>query len=211
MKTLVIAPGDDITPAAEIIGRGGLVAVPTETVYGLCCDGYNAEAVRRLYEVKGRPSGKPVSLLIPDADAIRAVCRDVPDAAFRLAEAFWPGPLTMVLPRSYAVPDVVTAGGDAVGVRCPDHPAALRLLRMSAAPLAAPSANPSGADSPTDAAAVMEYFGDKIDCVVDGGRCPIGAASTVVAVERGGVRLLRPGAIALRDIAAAADASVLTQ
>ncbi|MDR2356695.1 MAG: threonylcarbamoyl-AMP synthase [Oscillospiraceae bacterium] len=208
MDTVVIAPGDDISPAAEFIARGGIVAVPTETVYGLCCDGLNREAVLRLFEVKGRPPDKPVSLLIAEKDAMSAVCRDIPDAAFRLAETFWPGPLTMVLTRSRSVPDPVAAGGCTVGVRCPDNAVALRLLRMAATPLAAPSANPSGLGSPRDADAVLRYFEGKIDCVVDGGRCSIGVESTVVAVERGGVRLLRAGAIALRDIAEAAGAGV---
>ncbi|MDR1588875.1 MAG: threonylcarbamoyl-AMP synthase [Oscillospiraceae bacterium] len=211
MGVTVIGRGGDISPAARIIERGGLVAVPTETVYGLCCDGRNAEAVRRLFEVKGRPPDKPVSLLVPDIDAARAVCSDVPSAALRLAEAFWPGPLTMTLPRAACVPDVVTAGGAAVGVRCPRHDVALRLLRMTATPLAAPSANPSGMDSPRDAAAVLDYFGDKIDCVLDGGRCAVGVGSTVVAVESGGVRLLRAGAIAFRDVAAAAGVAAHVQ
>jgi L-threonylcarbamoyladenylate synthase len=195
MKTLVIPYGGDITPAAQIIRDGGLVAVPTETVYGLCCDGFNDEAVRRLYDVKGRAPVKPISLLVSDIGHAGLFCKVLPPVAEKLAAAFWPGPLTIVVEKSPDLSDVVTAGLDTVGIRCPDNALALRLIRMSGKPLAAPSCNPSDDVSATDADMALRYFDGVIDCVIDGGKCDIGAESTVVSVTREGVRFLRVGAI----------------
>ncbi len=128
----------EIGEAAAILRGGGLVAVPTETVYGLACSGLDEQAVERVYEVKGRPAVKPLSLMVPGAEAIDRLCRDVPEAAYRLAERFWPGPLTIVLKARPEIPAIVRAGGATVGLRCPDHPLTLALLRETGLPFAAP-------------------------------------------------------------------------
>ncbi len=204
MKTLVTR---DPARAAEIIRAGGLVAVPTETVYGLAANGLDPRAVEKIYEVKGRPAVKPLSLMVHDESAMDGCCRDVPKQARALAAAFWPGPLTIVLKARDSVPEIVRAGGDTVGLRCPDHPLTLELLRECALPLAAPSANPSGAPSPKTAAEVLAYFDGRIDCVLDGGECGIGRESTIISLAAAPYKILRPGALPESDIAAAlADA-----
>jgi L-threonylcarbamoyladenylate synthase len=175
MNTLLIID-NDMTPAAAIIRNGGLVGVPPETVYGLAANGLNEPAVGKIYDVKGRPETKPISLLIAGMADAEQFCRDIPDAAYALAAEFWPGPLTMVLKRQDNVPDIVTAGGDTVGVRCPDHPKTLRLIALAGVPLAAPSANLSGAPSPKSAADVMSVFDGKIDAVIDGGLCTVASS-----------------------------------
>ena len=167
MKTHVTKT--DIALAAEIIKTGGLVGVPTETVYGLACDGLNALAVERIYEVKGRPETKPISLLVSGMDDVEKFCVNIPKRAYALAECFWPGPLTMILKKRGNVPDTVTAGGNSVGVRCPAHALTLALIKLSGVPLAAPSANLSGMPSPKNADSVLGYFDGKIECVIDGG------------------------------------------
>ena len=148
----------EIAQAADAIRAGQLVAVPTETVYGLAGNGLDPDAVAQIYEVKGRPAVKPLSLMVHDASAMVRYCADVPPAAYTLAEAFWPGPLTIVLRARDCVPDIVRAGGETVGLRCPDHPATLALIEAAQLPLAAPSANPSGAPSPKTADDVLAYF-----------------------------------------------------
>lgn len=201
MKTKVIT--ENITEAAELIRQGALVAVPTETVYGLAGSGFNESAVERIYEVKGRPEVKPLSLMVPGPEAFEKCCTEVPEAARVLAERFWPGPLTIVLPAREEIPSVVLAGGHTVGLRCPDHPLTLRLLRDCALPLAAPSANPSGEPSPKTAQQVLGYFDGKIEAVIDGGECGIGRESTIIDLTRAPYRILRQGALPERDIAAA--------
>lgn len=201
MKTKVIT--ENITEAAELIRQGALVAVPTETVYGLAGSGFNETAVERIYEVKGRPEVKPLSLMVPGPEAFEKCCTEVPEAARVLAERFWPGPLTIVLPAREEIPSVVLAGGHTVGLRCPDHPLTLRLLRECALPLAAPSANPSGEPSPKTAQQVFGYFDGKIEAVIDGGECGIGRESTIIDLTRAPYRILRRGALPERDIAAA--------
>ena len=146
MKTLVFH--QSVGTAGEIIVRGGLVGVPTETVYGLAADGLNAAAVEKIYEVKNRPETKPISLLVAGMTQVQKFCADIPVLAHTLAAAFWPGPLTMVLKKRENVPEIVTAGGETVGVRCPDHPLTLALIAETGCPLAAPSANLSGMASP---------------------------------------------------------------
>ena len=207
MKTTVIT-SDDLSFAAEVILRGGLVAVPTDTVYGLAGNGLDPDAVAKIYEVKGRPDVKALILLVSGMDAAEAVCAGVPEAARLLADAFWPGPLTLVLPRRDAVPDIVTAGGDTVGVRCPDHPKALGLLRLVGVPLAAPSANISGMAAPRSAGEVLEYFDGKIDCIIDGGRCSLGVESTIVDFAESRFRVLRHGALSEAALAGALCAQV---
>jgi len=191
-----------MTIPAEIIRRGGLVGVPTETVYGLAANGLDAAAVERIYDVKNRPETKPISLLVSGIEDAAKFCRDIPDAAYKLARAFWPGPLTMVLLKIGAVPDVVTAGGGTVGVRCPDHQMTLEIIRLAGAPLAAPSANLSGEPSPKRARDVLDAFGGRIDCVVDGGECTVGVESTVLDLTGDAPRILRTGALSTDDIEA---------
>lgn len=199
MQTKLIK--ENISEAAEIIKRGGLVAVPTETVYGLAGNGLDENAVHEIYEVKGRPAVKPLSLMVPDRGAMKGYCEDVPEQAEYLAERFWPGPLTIVLKAKELVPEIVRAGGTTVGLRCPDHPLTLEALRLAKLPFAAPSANPSGAESPKDAAKVMEYFSGRIDAVIDGGSCGIGRESTLIDMSARPYRILRQGALAADDIA----------
>ena len=204
MKTKIIT--EDISAAAEILRGGGLVAVPTETVYGLAGNALDEKAVRNIYEVKGRPEVKPLSMMVADEGAMARWCVDVPKAAHTLAKRFWPGPLTIVLRAGDAVPAITRAGGKTVGLRCPDHALTLALLKKAELPLAAPSANPSGAASPKSAGDVLAYFDGKIDAVMDGGPCGIGTESTIIDLSAPPYRVLRQGALpeeavfgALRD------------
>lgn len=169
-----------IHEAAAVLRRGGLVAFPTETVYGLGADAANPDAVRHLYAVKGRPPGHPVIVHLAGADALDGWARAVPEAARLLADAFWPGPLTLILPRSDRVPDAVTGGRDTVGLRVPDQPVARALLREFGGGVAAPSANRFGRVSPTTAADVDADLGADVDLVLDGGPCRVGVESTIV-------------------------------
>lgn len=189
--------------AAEIIKTGGLVAVPTETVYGLAGNGLDEEAVKQIYEVKGRPQVKPLSLMVPGAEAMDRYCEDVPQGARLLAERFWPGPLTIVLKAKDFIPSIVLAGGDTVGLRCPDHPMTLELLKKAGVPFAAPSANPSGEESPKTAQKVWDYFSGKIEGIIDGGECGIGRESTIISMVQKPYRILRQGALAEKEIASA--------
>lgn len=198
MKTQLIK--DDISAAVDIIQRGGLVSVPTETVYGLAGNGLDENAVKRIYEVKGRPEVKPLSLMVPDDGAMERLCSDTPPAAHALAKRFWPGPLTIVLRSNGAVPEIVRAGGETVGLRCPDHPLTLELLRIAGVPLAAPSANPSGRESPKTAEQVLDYFDGEIDAVIDGGRCGIGTESTIIDLSGTPYRILRRGALETEEV-----------
>ena len=201
MKTERITENTD--RAAQLIQSGALVAVPTETVYGLAGCGLNAEAVSRIYEVKGRPAVKPLSLMVPGEEAMDLYCHDVPDQARALAKQFWPGPLTIVLPAREEIPEIVLAGGKTVGLRCPDHPLTLALLKACGLPLAAPSANPSGEPSPKTAEQVLAYFDGKIEAVIDGGPCGIGTESTLIDMSQTPYRILRQGALDTETIAEA--------
>ena len=191
---------DDMTTAAEIIKSGGLVGVPTETVYGLAANGLDETAVMRLYEVKGRPEKKPISLLVSGMADTEQFCCDIPEEAYRLAEKFWPGPLTMILKKRDNVPSVVTAGGDTVGVRCPDHPKTLLIIERSGVPLAAPSANLSGQPSPKSAGDVLRVFDGRIEAVVDGGACTVGVESTIIDLTAQPPVILRQGGLARETI-----------
>ena len=193
MRTRVIT--DDITAASDVIRNGGLAAVPTETVYGLAGNGLDAEAVSRIYEVKGRPAVKPLSLMVPDASALERYGVEAPEQARLLADTYWPGPLTIVVKARPEIPPIVLAGGKTVGLRCPDHPLTLALLRDCGLPLAAPSANPSGSPSPKTARQVLDYFDGLIDCVIDGGPCGIGTESTIIDMSVLPYRILRQGAL----------------
>ena len=202
MKTKLLTERD-IAAAAAILRDGGLLGIPTETVYGLGADGLNAEAVRRIFEAKGRPQDNPLILHIPEASWLERYCHDIPEAAYRLAEKFWPGPLTMILPRRAVVPDEVTCGLDTVGMRCPNHPVTLAIIRAAAIPVAAPSGNLSGRPSPTCARHILEDMDGRIDAIVDGGPCGVGVESTIIDLTASVPRLLRPGGLpleALRDV-----------
>jgi L-threonylcarbamoyladenylate synthase len=166
--------------AAELLARGQLVAFPTDTVYGVGAHAFIVEAVARLYLVKGRPAHLAIPLLLPDATALRTVCSDIPPQAWRLAEEFWPGGLSLILKRSAAVPDAATAGGPTVAVRVPDHPLILELCQRVGVPLAATSANQHGHPAPGTADAVIAELGGRIALVLDGGPCQGGLASTVL-------------------------------
>jgi L-threonylcarbamoyladenylate synthase len=208
MKTIV-APCDpaSIDRAARLIQTGALVAFPTETVYGLGANGLNGQAVLRIFEAKGRPADNPLILHVskPD-DVLPLISGPLPEGARRLADAFWPGPLTMVLPKSPLVPDAVTAGLDSVAVRMPSHPAALQLIEKAGVPIAAPSANRSGRPSPTRAEHVLEDMDGRIDMVLDGGPCQVGVESTVVDMTGELPRILRPGGVTPEMIEAALGA-----
>lgn len=192
-----------ISEASEIIKRGGLVAVPTETVYGLAGNGLDENAVNKIYEVKGRPAIKPLSLMVPGAEAMEQYCIHVPEQAKILAEKFWPGPLTIVLSAKDNIPGIVLAGGKTVGLRCPSHALTLELLKISGLPLAAPSANPSNEASPKNAEKVIEYFNGKIDAVIDGGPCGIGMESTIIDMSDEPYKILRQGALPASEISSA--------
>lgn len=188
----------------ELVGimcGGGLVAVPTETVYGLAGNGLDEKAVAEIYEVKGRPEVKPLSLMVHDAASMERYCENVPPQAYTIAKKFWPGPLTIVMKAKPCVPEIVRAGGETVGLRCPDHPLTLELLEKSGVPFAAPSANPSGEPSPKNADSVLKYFDGKIDSVLDGGECGIGCESTLIDLSRTPYRILRQGALPADEIA----------
>jgi L-threonylcarbamoyladenylate synthase len=185
----------EIERAVATLRAGGLVAFPTETVYGLGADAENAVAVRRLYEAKGRPPGHPLIVHLADAEQLPDWASEVPPRARLLAERFWPGPLTLVLRKAERVPDVVTGGLPTVGLRVPAHHRALDLLRAFGSGIAAPSANRFGAVSPTTAEHVREAFGSLVDVVLDGGPCRVGVESTIVDLSGETPGLLRPGGV----------------
>ena len=197
MNTLLLnaaAPGT-AQAAANLIKAGQLVAIPTETVYGLGADGLNPDAVKKIFEAKGRPQDNPLILHICGAEQIKLFCHDVPQAAYDLAERFWPGPLTMVLPAKDIVPKCTTAGLSTVAVRCPDNAVTREIIRLSGCPVAAPSANISGKPSTTTAQHVLHDHEGKIPAIVDGGACRVGVESTIVDLTEERPRLLRPGGI----------------
>lgn len=188
------APGT-AQAAAEIIKNGGLVAIPTETVYGLGANGLDPEAVVKIFEAKGRPQDNPLILHVADAAQIKDFCHSIPESAWRLTEVFWPGPLTLVLPARPIVPQRTTAGLSTVAVRCPDCAVTRDIIRLAGVPLAAPSANISGKPSTTTAQHVYHDHSGKIPLIVDGGACRVGVESTIVDLTEDPPRLLRPGGI----------------
>ena len=205
MNTIMLSGADTSTPckAAAIIKQGGLVAIPTETVYGLAANGLDPEAVAKIFLAKGRPQDNPLILHVSEAKEMERFCHSIPERAYRLAEAFWPGPLTMVLPARDCVPKCTTAGLPTVAIRCPDNDITRRIIALSGVPLAAPSANLSGKPSTTTAGHVLHDHDGKIDAIVDGGPCRVGVESTIVDLSDGTPRLLRPGGITpeqLREI-----------
>ncbi|UVT17605.1 MAG: threonylcarbamoyl-AMP synthase [Nitrospira sp.] len=188
--------------AAETIRTGGLVAFPTETVYGLGCDAMNPDAAAKVFEAKQRPQFDPLIVHIADREQLHMVVTSLPAAALRLIDAFWPGPLSLVLPKQSAVPDLVTAGLATVAVRMPNHPVAQALIQEAGTPIAAPSANPFGYVSPTTAQHVLEGVGKKVDVILDGGPCTLGVESTIVSLVGAQPELLRPGSITLEQLTA---------
>ena len=195
-----------IEAAVEVLERGEVIALPTDTVYGIGAHGFLGAAIAQLYEIKRRDRLKAIALLLAGAEDVQRVAVRVPDIAWRLAERFWPGALTLVLPRALDVLDVLTGGGDAVAVRVPDHAVALGLIRALGAPLAATSANLSGQPEACTAAEVLSALGERVSFVLDGGRCPGGVASTVVDVTVQPPVVRRPGPLA-REVQALLAAS----
>ena len=199
MKTEKLTAAD-VEQAAAILARGGLLGIPTETVYGLGANGLDPEAVAHIFEAKGRPQDNPLILHVPSAEWLERYCQHIPDAAYTLAERFWPGPLTMILERKPVVPDVVTAGLNTVGMRCPAHPVCRAIIAAAGVPVAAPSGNTSGRPSPTNMADMLEDMEGKIDGIVDGGPCSVGVESTIIDLTEQPPRLLRPGGVTLEEL-----------
>jgi len=197
------AAAEAIARAVEVLSRRGLVAIPTETVYGLAADALDEEAVAGIFRAKGRPSTNPVIVHVADIAMARSLAADWPPAAEAIATRFWPGPVTVVVPRGPRIPDIVTAGGPTVALRCPDHPLARRLIAAAGTPLAAPSANRSEAVSPTTALHVLESLGNRIDLILDGGPCAKGIESTVIDCTVSPPRILRPGPLPRAAVEAA--------
>ncbi len=191
---------ESIRRAARTIKTGGLVAFPTETVYGLGCDAMNANAAAKVFEVKQRPQFDPLIVHIADLKQLEMVIASLPAVGQRLIDTFWPGPLTLVLPKQPAIPDLVTAGLSTVAVRMPNHPVAQTLIREAGTPIAAPSANPFGYVSPTTAQHVADGLGNRVDLILDDGPCPIGVESTIVSLVGSHPELLRPGSITIEQL-----------
>lgn len=190
--------------AAQVLRSGGIAAIPSETVYGLAANAFESDAVARIYQAKGRPAANPLIVHVATAAMARECAAEWPPMAERLAGRFWPGPLTLVVPRSPRIPDLAAAGGPTVGLRWPAHPFFQSVIRECGFPLAAPSANPSDQLSPTTAEHVVAGLGDRIPLIVDGGPCVVGIESTVVDVTGSRPRILRPGVISAEQVAEAA-------
>lgn len=200
MKTLLLNK-NEIDIAADIIKKGGIVAMPTETVYGLAADALNGEAVAKIFKAKGRPMDNPLIVHISDIKQIDMLVAEFPNKAKKLAEKFWPGPLTIVLPKSDIIPDEVSAGLSTVAIRFPSHPVAHELIAKSS-PIAAPSANLSGSPSPTTVRHVLADMDGRIDAIIDGGDCEVGVESTVITLAENVPTLLRPGGVTLEQLRA---------
>ena len=199
-KTFITACGTDVSAAADFLFQGEVVAIPTETVYGLACNAFDEHAVSEVFRLKNRPFFDPLIVHVASKDRARDVVSELPDVAQKLMDAFWPGPLTLLLPKKSAVPDLVTSGLGTVAVRMPSHPLALELLNALDFPLAAPSANPFGYVSPTTAAHVMGHFDGQIPYVLDGGACNVGIESTIVGFTDGNAIVYRLGGISLESL-----------
>lgn len=203
MKTRVFHPENgenEIKEAARIIRDGGLLGIPTETVYGLGANALDEAAVLHIFQAKGRPQDNPLILHVPDESWLERYCEEVPETAYLLAEKFWPGPLTMILRGKDIVPRRTTGGLSTVGVRCPDHPVTREIIRQAGVPVAAPSGNTSGRPSPTSAADMLEDMDGKIDGIVDGGACRVGVESTIIDLTVTPPQLLRPGGLPLEAL-----------
>jgi L-threonylcarbamoyladenylate synthase len=194
--------GNDIERAISLLKAGELVAIPTETVYGLAGNALNSAAVAKIFEAKNRPHFDPLIIHVNGLEAVGKYAADIPDQAFELASRFWPGPLTLVLPKKENVPDLTSAGLDTIGIRCPDHPLTRQLLRELPFPLAAPSANPFGYVSPTTAQHVDQQLGSRVSYILDGGSCDIGIESTIVGFEDSHPVIYRFGGLSMEAIEA---------
>ena len=192
--------GKDISKAASLLKQGKLVAIPTETVYGLAANALDVEAATKIFVAKNRPYFDPLIVHVQSGDAVREYAERIPDKAIELVKRFWPGPLTVLLPKKNIIPDLVTAGLDRVGLRCPDHPMTLELLRSISFPLAAPSANPFGYVSPTTPLHVNDQLGNEIEYILDGGECKVGIESTIAGFEEDGPVIYRLGGFRVEDI-----------
>jgi len=201
IKTEILKPDSNgISKAADILKNGGLCAIPTETVYGLAANALNSKAVENIFKAKNRPQDNPLIVHITEFDEIYPLVKSVCQKAKKLTDAYWPGPLTIILPKSDIVPSVVSRGLDTVAIRMPSHPVARDIIKAAGVPLAAPSANRSGRPSPTTAAHVFEDMDGIIEAIVDGGTCYFGLESTVISFISDTPRLLRPGAVTPEDI-----------
>ena len=203
MNTLKLSnTPDNIIIAAGVLKNGGLVAIPTETVYGLAADALNGKAVAKIFEAKGRPADNPLIVHIANFEDIERfkLVREIPESAVKLAKSFWPGPLTIIMKKGDIIPDEVSAGLDTVAIRFPSHPSARAIISAANIPLAAPSANLSGSPSPTTAQHVLNDMDGKIDAVFDGGACSVGVESTVLTLAEDTPRLLRPGKVTLEEL-----------
>ena len=205
MKTQIIKINstqqkEEIKKAADVLKNGGLVGIPTETVYGLGANALDEEAVKSVFVAKGRPQDNPLIVHISDFDEIYDLVEEVPESAKKLAEKYWPGPMTIILKKSDKIPDVVSAGLDTVAIRLPEHEIARAIIRQAGVPIAAPSANVSGSPSPTSAQNVFEDMNGKIPLIVDGGECTVGVESTVVTLVKDKPKILRPGGITPEEI-----------
>lgn len=199
-----------VEQAVAMLRAGELVALPTETVYGLAANAFAPDAVAKIFQIKGRPANNPIIVHVAGWNLAQRCAKAWPESATRLGKAFWPGPLTLVLPRSMSIPDVVTAGGSTVGIRWPSHPFIQAVIQECGFPLAAPSANRSNEISPTNAEHVRQSLGDRISLIVDGGQSSVGIESTVVDLSEDQVRMLRPGMIHEESLAAALGSVVKT-
>lgn len=203
MNTLLLKNNEnDIEKAGEILSGGGLVAIPTETVYGLAANALDGNAVAKIFKAKGRPADNPLIVHIADFEDIKkfSLVSEIPEKAYKLAKAFWSGPLTIIMPKGSAVPEEVSAGLSTVAIRFPSHKTAQAVIKAACCPLAAPSANISGSPSPTTAAHVISDMNGKIDAVLDGGECSVGLESTVITLATPKPKLLRPGGITVGEI-----------
>lgn len=211
MNTVILSTADeDITLAAKLINDGEVVGMPTETVYGLGADATNEDAVRKIFAAKNRPCDNPLIVHISKLEMITDIASAIPDMVYTLAEKFWPGPLTMIMPKSESIPMVTSGGLDTVGIRFPSHNVALALIDKCGKPLAAPSANLSGSPSPTTAQRVFQDMNGRIPAIIDGGECEVGVESTVISFDADGtIRILRPGKISYEDFLTVTDKVVI--
>lgn len=196
---------ESVAFAAGLLNQGEVVAIPTETVYGLAANALDADAVAKIFIAKGRPSDNPLIVHIASMDMLDGLVREIPPLALKCADAFWPGPLTMIMPKADVIPAVTSGGLDTVGVRMPSHMTARTIIEKCGLPLAAPSANISGSPSPTTAKHVLDDMDGRIPCIIDGGFSAVGIESTVIAFENDGIRLLRPGFISVEDLKTVTD------
>ena len=202
MKTLLLKDNEhDINTAADILKNGGLVAIPTETVYGLAANALNPTAVRNIFIAKGRAQDNPLIVHISDMSQLPPLVKEIPECVKKLADRFWPGPLTMIMYKSDLIPNEVTCGGDTVAIRMPVHPTARKIIDCAKIPLAAPSANLSGGVSPVTAQHCIDDMTGRIDAILDGGKCSVGLESTVISCVGDKIRLLRPGYVTAEQIA----------